>query len=73
MNPAPGRVVLLLVERQRAALSLRFSASVCFLSVLGAWPLLAGTFTAFGPQTYQRGTGDPVTVTNTFTVRNPAT
>ena len=34
---------------------------------------VAGTFTAFGPQTYERGTGEPVTVRNTFSVRNPAT
>lgn len=33
----------------------------------------AGTFTAFGPQDYQRGTGAPVTVTNTFSVLNPNT
>src|SRR5215831_20171781 len=33
----------------------------------------AGTFTAFGPQDYTRGTGDPVTVTNTFSVLNPNT
>ena len=34
---------------------------------------LAGTFTAFGPRTYERGTGDPATVGATFTVRNPNT
>jgi Glucodextranase, domain B len=33
----------------------------------------AGTFTAFGPQSYVRDTGTPVTVTNTFTVLNPNT
>jgi FG-GAP-like repeat len=33
----------------------------------------AGTFTAFGPRAYVRGTGAPVTVTDTFTVLNPAT
>src|SRR5215831_6639537 len=32
-----------------------------------------GTFTAFGPQDYTRGTGAPVTVTNTFSVLNPNT
>jgi glucodextranase-like protein len=42
------------------------------LALLGA-PCFAGTFTAYGPQTYLRGTGDPVTVTNTFTVLNPNT
>jgi len=46
---------------------------------LGAWLTVAsslaqaGTFTAFGPQNYTRGTGDPVTVTNTFNVLNPNT
>lgn len=34
---------------------------------------LAGTFTAFGPQTFQRETGPPVTVSKTFTVLNPNT
>src|SRR5215831_19731320 len=32
-----------------------------------------GSFTPFGPQDYTRGTGDPVTVTNTFSVLNPNT
>lgn len=31
------------------------------------------TWLAFGPQTYTRGTGDPVTVTNTFSILNPNT
>ena len=42
----------------------------CFLSVS---PSLAGTFVAFGPQSYTRATGDPVTVTKTFVVLNPNT
>src|SRR5215471_21578580 len=33
----------------------------------------AGTFPAFGPQDYTRGTGDPVTVTTNFSVLNPNT
>jgi hypothetical protein len=36
-------------------------------------PVLAGTFTAFGPQNYVRETGDPVTVIKSFTVLNPNT
>jgi hypothetical protein len=36
-------------------------------------PAAAGTFTPFGPKTYVRGTGAPVTVTNTFSVLNPNT
>lgn len=34
---------------------------------------LAGIFTAFGPQNYQRGTGPPLTVTESFTILNPNT
>ena len=33
----------------------------------------AGTFVSFGPQSYQRQSGSPVTVTNSFTVLNPNT
>lgn len=43
-----------------------------FLAV-GNVSAVAGTFTVYGPQNYVRGTGAPVTVTNTFTVLNPAT
>lgn len=31
----------------------------------------AGEFSAFGPLSYQRGTGQPVTETTTFTVKDP--
>ena len=34
---------------------------------------ISGTFVAFGPQTYIRGSGNPVPVTNAFTVLNPTT
>ncbi len=34
---------------------------------------LAGTWTAYGPRTYTRGTGAPVTVSDTFTILNPST
>ena len=33
----------------------------------------AGTFVSFGPQSYQRQGGSPVTVTNSFTVLSPST
>src|SRR5215471_6804253 len=33
----------------------------------------AGTWLPFGPKTYTRGSGAPVTVTDTFTLLNPAT
>src|SRR5258708_21622377 len=45
---------------------------LCFL-MAGAIPVHAGTFTVFGPKNYVRGTGAPVTVTDSFTVLNPAT
>lgn len=47
-----------------------FLASFIVWFSLSCW---AGTFTAFGPQTYVRGTGSPVTVTSTFTILNPNT
>ena len=43
------------------------------LLMTGTTAAQAGTFTAFGPQDYTRGTGDPVTVTNSFSVLNPNT
>src|SRR5260370_18710775 len=50
----------------------RFLAISAFL-IAGASCAHAGTFTAFGPKNYVRGTGDPVTVTDTFSVLNPNT
>ena len=58
-----------------SARSLPFGVHTIFvvlLALLGT-PCFAGTFTAYGPQTYVRATGTPVTVTNTFTVLNPNT
>jgi RHS repeat-associated protein len=45
-------------------------ASILFVFFMAgqAW---ASSFTAFGPQQYVRNTGDPVTVSNTFSVSNP--
>ncbi len=43
------------------------------LLVVVAISAYAGTFTVFGPKNYVRGTGAPVTVTDTFTVFNPST
>src|SRR5215471_4621785 len=54
----------------------RFCHVVLALGVLltaGTTSVRAGTFTAFGPQNYTRGTGDPVTATSTFSVLNPNT
>jgi hypothetical protein len=45
---------------------------LAFLAV-GGVQAVAGTFTPFGPQNYVRGTGAPVTVTDSFTALNPAT
>jgi len=59
-----------------SARSLPFGVKKTFMALLLALlgtPCVAGTFTAYGPQTYVRGTGTPVTVTNTFTVLNPNT
>src|SRR5438876_6503174 len=47
-------------------------AILCVVTVV-AIPAYAGTFTVFGPKNYVRGTGAPVTVTDTFAVLNPAT
>ena len=33
--------------------------------------LFGGTFIAFGPETYVRGTGEPVSITKTFSVADP--
>jgi len=45
---------------------------LCLLAI-GAISLHAGTFAVFGPKNYVRGTGAPVTVTDNFSVLNPAT
>jgi RHS repeat-associated protein len=36
-------------------------------------PALAGTFNTFGPQSYTRTAGAPVSVSNTFSILNPST
>jgi hypothetical protein len=41
------------------------------VSALTTLPCFAGTFTAFGPKTYVRSSGQPVTTTDTFSVLNP--
>ena len=43
-------------------------AGLLFVLLLGfILPVLAGEYTIFGPQRYERGAGKPVTVTSTFT------
>ena len=46
---------------------------VAALLLVGSAYVHAGTFTAFGPKNYVRGTGSPITVTDTFSVLNPNT
>jgi hypothetical protein len=40
---------------------------------LASAPALAGSFNAFGPETFTRDAGQPVTATRSFSVRNPST
>ncbi|MBI3662842.1 MAG: Ig-like domain-containing protein [Acidobacteria bacterium] len=44
----------------------------CFGLMLNS-AVFAGTFNAFGPENYRRESGPPVTVTKSFSVRNPST
>lgn len=48
-------------------------ASLMIVMLFGASLAWAGTFNAFGPQSYVRDTGQPVTVSNTFSILNPNT
>ena len=43
------------------------------LLILLSVPSWAATWNAFGPKSYVRPTGSPVTVTDTFSIRNPST
>ncbi len=56
-----------------AALALKFGVLLGLLSLLVTLPVLAGAFTAFGPQNFTRTMGGPVTVTKSFPVQNPST
>jgi hypothetical protein len=51
----------------------RISYIVLIFLAVGTVSAAAGTFTAFGPKTYVRDTGSPVTVTDSFSVLNPST
>jgi len=61
--------------RKNANLNKRWSCAFPFLFLLIflAGQAHAGTFTAYGPRTFQRGTGQPVTETDSFSVLNPNT
>jgi hypothetical protein len=52
---------------------LRALAGCAALTFLYCSSLNAGTFNAFGPQTYVRNTATPVTLTNSFSILNPNT
>ncbi len=65
------------MERKQFALKIpnsywKFSVLVLGL-LMTACSAVAGTFTVFGPQKYQRQTGQPQTVSATFSVLNPNT
>lgn len=61
------------MRKMRVLLFWQMSIVLLAFLVVGDVPAAAGTFTAFGPQNYVRGTGSPVTVTNSFTILNPST
>lgn len=50
-----------------------FSFSIFFLLTLLTGQVHAGTFTAFGPKTFQRNTGQTVIETDSFSILNPNT
>lgn len=57
-------------SRRALFIALVVFASLCSSAHVAAY---AGTFTAFGPQTYPRSTGQPIPISNTFSVLNPST
>lgn len=65
------------MEREQFALKIPnfcWKLSIVLLGLLmTACSALAGTFPVFGPQNYQRQTGQPQTVSSTFSVLNPNT
>src|SRR6266481_2070821 len=60
------------MPRMRVRLFYRLPIAVLAFLVVGSIPVRAGTFTAFGPKTYVRQTGTPVTVTDTFSAVDPS-
>ena len=63
MTSATSRFVSLLVAALLSGTS----------QLLGAPVALTGTFTAFGPQSYQRGSGSAAPIVTPFTMPNPST
>src|SRR6266852_1891473 len=66
MVPRASHVVVSSALRRLALNSL----IACWPIALVAGPVSAGTFTVFGPHSYQRGTGKPVTERAAFSVLN---
>jgi PKD repeat protein len=68
------RTKLVLPHRRRSSSAvLRIPLFTSLILALSVSPLLAGTFTAFGPESFNRGSGSPVTETRNFTILNPNT
>jgi hypothetical protein len=61
----------ILLDQYRSSLLTKAPFFAFLILALSASHLSAGTFIAFGPESYTRGSGTPVTVTNSFTVLNP--
>src|SRR5215471_11333235 len=62
------------IENRASALRGPFADFALIASFVLLFPALghAGTWIPFGPKNYVRGTGAPVTVTDSFTLLNPA-
>src|SRR5258707_3826224 len=74
VGPASDLVLPNKAPRYGSALLLcRAALAIGAFLLVGTTSARAGTFTAFGPQDFTRGTGAPVTVTTSFSVRNPNT
>ena len=58
---------------KHSLLVLRLFMMVVVASLMSAGAAHAGTFTAYGPRSFVRGSGSPVAVSDTFTVLNPNT
>lgn len=59
-------------EIRSSSFRVRFPLLLFLLLCVLVGSVLAGTFNAFGPKTYPRETGDPVTVVDQFSVLNPS-
>lgn len=65
-----SRILLRIAEVNRLR---RLPLLLAMLLILLPSAGFAGNFIAFGPASYSRGSGSPVTETKNFTVLNPAT